>query len=99
MRGNSKKPHGEQGNQQICLQLLKTIKIDLFDVHRKNMRYGHLHFMLMVCVSVSIKMYENSLAITHFFMHLTTIIMKKSVYDVPLGGLRLKTARNQQTRS
>lgn len=36
MRGNSKKPHGEQGNQQICLQLLKIIKIDLFDVHRKK---------------------------------------------------------------
>lgn len=32
-----------------------------------------------------------------FFMHLTTIIMKKSVKDIPLDGLRLKTERSQHS--
>lgn len=43
-----KKQHDEQGNQHICLQLLKIIKIGLLMLTEKNMRYGHLHFMLMV---------------------------------------------------
>lgn len=79
--------------------MLKIIKIGFFDAHRKKSEIWSSAFYVDGCVSLSIKVYESSWQLHNFSCILTTIIMKKSVKDIPLGGLRLKTAGSQQTRS